>query len=128
MRIVFPVLSLLCLASVHGLVHPSRMLRKASISRSTIGNQEPDFGIVDGVPDTLEKTDETWTKFYKDIGLRAEETDKFGFTKSAENWNGRLAMFGCLAVVIREINGGESMPVMLAQCVNNIETFGGLVS
>lgn len=74
------------------------------------------------------ETDEYWTQFYKQMGLRNQEPSNFGFTQNAEVWNGRLAMFGFIFIIIREIRGGESMPMMLAQCIDDIGSFGGLTS
>nr|YP_009297215.1 CAB/ELIP/HLIP superfamily protein [Porphyridium sordidum]AOM66558.1 CAB/ELIP/HLIP superfamily protein [Porphyridium sordidum] len=38
----------------------------------------------------------------------------WGFTKAAENWNGRLAMIGFIAVVITELITGKSVLDFLA--------------
>lgn len=38
----------------------------------------------------------------------------WGFTKGAENWNGRLAMVGFIAVVITELITGKSILDFLA--------------
>ncbi len=34
---------------------------------------------------------------------------KFGFTRSAENWNGRLAMIGFVAALIVELVSGQGV-------------------
>ncbi|MGK7877443.1 MAG: chlorophyll a/b-binding protein [Xenococcaceae cyanobacterium] len=34
---------------------------------------------------------------------------KFGFTTSAENWNGRLAMIGFVAALILELVSGQGV-------------------
>ena len=38
-----------------------------------------------------------------------ESEGKFGFTSSAENWNGRLAMIGFSAALILELTTGQGV-------------------